>query len=64
MLKYVAAAGGRAIEQEAQATADRKTLRRLRLRWWVAAKYRRLRACYAKAIRDVLEGAVRADAGV
>jgi hypothetical protein len=48
-------------------------LRRLRLRWVVAAMYRRalrrLRACYAKAIRDVLEGAalvgaVRADAGV
>ncbi|KAF0931201.1 hypothetical protein E2562_002550 [Oryza meyeriana var. granulata] len=48
------------------------TLRRLRLRW-VAAMYRRalrrLRACYDKAIKDVLEGAalvgaVRADAGI
>ncbi|KAL5211277.1 hypothetical protein ABZP36_022124 [Zizania latifolia] len=48
------------------------TLRRLRLRW-VAAMYRRalrrLRACYAKVIQDVLEGAalvgaVRADAGI
>ncbi|EAY87747.1 hypothetical protein OsI_09162 [Oryza sativa Indica Group] len=46
--------------------------RRLRVRW-LAALYRRslrrLRACYAKAIRDVLEGAAlvgaaRADAGV
>ncbi|KAF0919966.1 hypothetical protein E2562_032424, partial [Oryza meyeriana var. granulata] len=48
------------------------TLRRLWLRW-VAAMYRQalwlLRACYAKAIKDVLEGAalvnaVRADAGI
>uniref|UniRef100_J3LHN8 Uncharacterized protein n=1 Tax=Oryza brachyantha TaxID=4533 RepID=J3LHN8_ORYBR len=48
------------------------TLGRLRLRW-AAAMYRRalrrLRACYAKAIKDVVEGAalvgaVRADAGV